>query len=86
MAKAKKFEKVVSEEGVKLTLTMAEARALRALFQAVGGSPSRSPRGLTDAIGDALDEIEGLHEGPEWSVHRQGSVYFDNYLDHEPPS
>lgn len=58
MAKARvtQVEKITYEDGVTLELTLAEARALYALTNRVGGDARYTPRGLTDKIGAVLKE------------------------------
>lgn len=56
-------EVVKEEEHIMLKLTMAEARALFALTNRVGGSPGNSPRGLIDNVNEAIHKA---HEGAKY--------------------
>ena len=42
-------KETIKEKGVELRLTMAETRAVFGALWRVGGSPTQSPRGRTDA-------------------------------------
>jgi len=70
MAKAEKtkIERVITEEGVVLQLTMPEARALFAILWRVGGSPVTSPRGLADGIRNALTEAATGYPQAKFSI------------------
>lgn len=76
MAEATRHEKVVEtvevvkeEEHITLKLTMAEARALFALTNRVGGSPGNSPRGLIDGVRVA---IHRAYEGAKYDQWEWG--------------
>jgi hypothetical protein len=61
-ARKTEIERTVKEEGVSLDLTMPEVRALYAVTNRVGGSPTEGPRGLIDNIRLALLDALGKDE------------------------
>lgn len=65
--------KTVEEKQISLVLSPEEANALKGLLDHVGGSPTRSRRGLTDGIYDALSAV-GVHD---LGSDAKGSVIFD---------
>lgn len=60
-----------------LTLSQEEADAVYSALANVGGSPSRSPRGLIDNVLDAF-----VNRGVRREHETAGSVYFE---DDRPP-
>jgi predicted RecB family endonuclease len=76
-------ERVVTEEGFTLKLTVDEAETLVAVLSQVGGSPSRSPRGVAERVLETLVEAGARTYYPRPVGHpvnlARGSVRFDDY-------
>lgn len=76
MAEAIRITPPQPADQVQLTLTLAEAYALRVVLANVGGIPSTTARGYADRIKEALDNAgispDDVNDGPCIT----GSVYF----------
>jgi hypothetical protein len=73
----KKVMKEVEEttENILLEVTKEEAAAMRAVFGNVGGSPSRTRRGLIDSVDQVLGRV--LVPDSDSDIERgHGSIYF----------
>ena len=80
MAKANKIvEGVPRVTGVTLVLTPLEAEVLRALLACIGGDPSRTLRGVTDDISNALVAAGVNYNNDSFKAARrphQDEIYF----------
>lgn len=74
-ATATPIEVVTTTDGIRLDLTVAEAKALLAVTGYVGGHPAESPRGDMDAIREALSQQLG-QRACDLSGSLRGGVYF----------
>ncbi|MET9126930.1 hypothetical protein [Streptomyces sp. NPDC004528] len=76
-------ERVVTEKGFTLKLTVDEAETLVAVLARVGGSPSDSPRGLSEGVMDSLVSAGVRSHFPTSAGHptnlARGSINFDDY-------
>ncbi|MEU0860642.1 hypothetical protein ABZ352_35545 [Streptomyces griseofuscus] len=83
MAVAEKttVERVVTEDGFTLKLTVEEAETLVAVLSRVGGSPYTSPRKHAGAVLDALREAgtRAYWEDDHPPDQATGSIQFDDY-------
>ncbi len=81
-------KQVIVTEQVEYTLrlTEAEARTLMAIYMAVGGCPSKSPRKHVDAIASALSTAGlyswGLEDGLRARLRVVDGIYFNEYPAH----
>lgn len=74
----------VESATLEITLTRREAAALLFVVRAIGGSPSKSPRGLFDQINDALLEtFPGLLDVPLPEARTHGGVWFNDTVKDE---
>lgn len=80
MADATRTTRSVDEDVVTLTMTVDEAKTLRALLFNVGGCPYDSPRKHSSSISGALDSA-GIPVGGSREARNllSGSVYFAPY-------
>ncbi|MFD5161013.1 hypothetical protein ACFWMJ_23540 [Streptomyces hawaiiensis] len=85
MATAEKttVERVVTEDGFTLKLTVDEAETLVAVLAQVAGSPTTSPRGLAEGVLKVLVESGVRTYWPRIAGHpanlTRGAVRFDDY-------
>lgn len=77
-------EKVIEEAKVALEMTLDEAKAVIAVLRSVGGDPDNSPRGLTQGVENALQEVTGVYENAT-GASLSGVLYWDALYPKLPP-